>query len=217
MQVFFPVCRSEHIFVLVFNLKNQNIVILDNSISDTPVEDKYGPVLNNLVSTHMWFTFYQYLSEKHIWFVYLLICDLNLFLLKFQKKYLVRYLHEIKHCRAYVMADPQIPVILQNMTWKTKKNKTDCGVFAMRHMETYMGEPDGSYKCGIVKEGLPQEMMLEKMRSKYVWSLLMSDLNVKREEIMEHAKTYSQLPEEQRKKHAFDACMIIRERLTDAM
>ncbi|CAH1432146.1 unnamed protein product [Lactuca virosa] len=39
--IFFPVCREEHMFLYIFNIKNPNIVILDNSRSDATVKGKY--------------------------------------------------------------------------------------------------------------------------------------------------------------------------------
>nr|GMD34396.1 uncharacterized protein LOC109168900 [Ipomoea batatas] len=35
------------------------------------------------------------------------------------------------------------------MSWLETKNKIDCGVFAMRHMETYVGQSIASWDCGI--------------------------------------------------------------------
>ncbi|MFS7992681.1 hypothetical protein Hanom_Chr12g01085181 [Helianthus anomalus] len=31
------------------------------------------------------------------------------------------------------------PSVRQTMEWRTTSNVIDCGIFAMRHMETYMG------------------------------------------------------------------------------
>nr|KAJ0216721.1 hypothetical protein LSAT_V11C300121420 [Lactuca sativa] len=53
------------------------------------------------------------------------------------------------------------------MSWRTVKNKVDCGVFAMRHMETYMGQPLSKWKPGLHKESAVQQTTLEKLRQKY--------------------------------------------------
>lgn len=37
------------------------------------------------------------------------------------------------------------------MSWWDSKNKTDCGVFLMRHMEMYVGQAVLKWKCGLVK------------------------------------------------------------------
>jgi len=49
-------------------------------------------------------------------------------------------LKEIKHKKANAISNKNLEIILLDMPWKTNKNKTDCGVFVMRHMETYKGE-----------------------------------------------------------------------------
>ena len=114
------------------------------------------------------------------------------------------------------MADPNLPVILLNMTSKTKENKNDCGIFAMRHLETYMGQPDGSYKSGFPKEGPTQIAMLEKVRSRYAYSILMSDINLKKNDILEYAKAYNKNPTEKRDQDAYNAFLVIKERLKNA-
>ncbi|XP_042063075.1 uncharacterized protein LOC121806959 isoform X2 [Salvia splendens] len=37
------------------------------------------------------------------------------------------------------------------MPWRTVDNVEDCGVFLMRHMETYKGEREGCWNCGLKK------------------------------------------------------------------
>nr|GMD48677.1 uncharacterized protein LOC109179062 [Ipomoea batatas] len=41
----------------------------------------------------------------------------------------------------------KLPVELVKMNWRTADNRTDCGLYCMRHMETYMGNPQ--WKCGF--------------------------------------------------------------------
>lgn len=38
-------------------------------------------------------------------------------------------------------------IVLLEMPWKNRTNKTDCGVYAMRHMETYKGNQ--TWNCGF--------------------------------------------------------------------
>lgn len=40
------------------------------------------------------------------------------------------------------------PVMVE-MSWKTNNNFDDCGVFVMRHMETYMGQPWTTWHTGL--------------------------------------------------------------------
>nr|GMC69226.1 uncharacterized protein LOC109150823 [Ipomoea batatas] len=41
----------------------------------------------------------------------------------------------------------KLPLELVKMNWRTADNKIDCGLYCMRHMETYMGNPQ--WKCGF--------------------------------------------------------------------
>ncbi|KVI06841.1 Peptidase C48, SUMO/Sentrin/Ubl1, partial [Cynara cardunculus var. scolymus] len=61
------------------------------------------------------------------------------------------YLREVHHPKAYEMLQLQPEIV--DMDWRTKKNFVDCGVFAMRHMETFFGSKSKDWKCGLVKEG----------------------------------------------------------------
>ncbi|PWA51704.1 hypothetical protein CTI12_AA459710 [Artemisia annua] len=61
------------------------------------------------------------------------------------------------------------------MPWQTKHNFIDCGIFAMRHMETYSGKKD--FDAGFVKEGAEQDQQIEDLRKKYLSKILLSDYN----------------------------------------
>ncbi|MFS7966949.1 hypothetical protein Hanom_Chr09g00780011 [Helianthus anomalus] len=61
------------------------------------------------------------------------------------------------------------PVVRQQMDWRTTSNVIDCGIFAMRHMETYMGQMT-DWGCGLAKEDAPNELQqkqLNDLRMKY--------------------------------------------------
>nr|GMC92218.1 uncharacterized protein LOC109155335 [Ipomoea batatas] len=58
--------------------------------------------------------------------------------------------------------------------WRDNKNKIDCGVFLMRHMETFRGQLPEHWDCGLEKENKNQ---LNALRVKYLTALVMSDLN----------------------------------------
>ncbi|MFS8017410.1 hypothetical protein Hanom_Chr15g01380041 [Helianthus anomalus] len=56
------------------------------------------------------------------------------------------------------------------MEWRTTSNMVDCGIFAMRHMETYMGQIVG-WTYGLEKEDVPnqlQQRQLNDLRMKYI-------------------------------------------------
>lgn len=43
-------------------------------------------------------------------------------------------------------------VVRLQMKWRTENNKVDCGVFAMNHMETYMGNGLRNWQCRFSTE-----------------------------------------------------------------
>ncbi|KAK1359313.1 hypothetical protein POM88_043787 [Heracleum sosnowskyi] len=69
------------------------------------------------------------------------------------------------------------------MEWQTKENGVDCGIFVMRHMETYMGGRGNPWTGRLPSEKV-QKHQLEKLRKIYCHQILTSSLNEKREEIM---------------------------------
>lgn len=46
-MIFFPIKQANHYYVIVYNLKTPSLVILDNSVSNMVIEDKYGELPNN--------------------------------------------------------------------------------------------------------------------------------------------------------------------------
>ena len=40
------------------------------------------------------------------------------------------------------------PVMVE-MAWQTNANSVDCGIFVMRHMESFMGQPWNGWRTGL--------------------------------------------------------------------
>ncbi|XP_042044306.1 uncharacterized protein LOC121790083 [Salvia splendens] len=55
-------------------------------------------------------------------------------------------------------------------------NKVDCGVYVMRHMETYMGGPVRNWNSGLAKNGTEAFI---KLRAKYTEALFVGETNKK--------------------------------------
>ncbi|KAM0036687.1 putative Ulp1 protease family catalytic domain, papain-like cysteine peptidase superfamily [Helianthus debilis subsp. tardiflorus] len=87
------------------------------------------------------------------------------------------YLERISHPKAANMK--ATPINRLKMSWRTCFNGIDCGIFLMRHMETYMGEDAKDYHCGFVEEktGL-QQKQIEGLRRKYTTKMLVHILYV---------------------------------------
>ena len=82
-----------------------------------------------------------------------------------------------------------------DMPWRTDKNFTECGIFAMRHMETYTGE----WKDILSNEGDNQMKELKDLRYKYLTKILLADVNELKPKIIEEVKEYEEMDLSQKK------------------
>nr|GMD79828.1 zinc finger BED domain-containing protein RICESLEEPER 2-like [Ipomoea batatas] len=60
------------------------------------------------------------------------------------------------------------------MKWRDTKNKMDCEVYLMRHMESYFGEGVGSWECGLTKGDRAE---LNRLRLHYMKEICTIDVN----------------------------------------
>ena len=70
------------------------------------------------------------------------------------------------------------------MPWRTRRNEHDCGIFAMRHMETYCGQKVEEWKSGFKNEGIEQQGRIKTLRKKYAAKILLSDYNIYRKKMI---------------------------------
>ncbi|KAI3744433.1 hypothetical protein L1987_57513 [Smallanthus sonchifolius] len=77
------------------------------------------------------------------------------------------------------------------LPWRTLDNKVDCGIFAMCHMETFMGST--TWQCGFdpEKELEKQTRQITELLYKYISKILLSDLNNFKDKHLEYAKEFS--------------------------
>ncbi|GKC29138.1 hypothetical protein Tco_1036432 [Tanacetum coccineum] len=81
------------------------------------------------------------------------------------------------------------PYALQvEFSWKTTYNSHDCGIFVMRHMETYLGK--GNFLQDLNKEGPGQKVQLNMMRAKYMVKILLMSFNEKKKTLLKEAQAY---------------------------
>lgn len=78
------------------------------------------------------------------------------------------------------------------MSWRTKDNHTDCGIFMMRHMETYVGCAK-NWKCGFKNEGTEQQSQIEDLRKKYLAKILKAEINTQRSSVMKELAFFRRL------------------------
>ncbi|KAL4580014.1 hypothetical protein LXL04_016187 [Taraxacum kok-saghyz] len=86
------------------------------------------------------------------------------------------------------------------MSWMTKKNKVDCGVFVMRHMERYKGEKMDKWDALLEMECDSLQEQLNKLRRKYVTKILLSDMNLVKECVEGKLDAYANMAEQIRTK-----------------
>nr|KAJ0187878.1 hypothetical protein LSAT_V11C900485820 [Lactuca sativa] len=113
------------------------------------------------------------------------------------------------------MVDKVITLVRLAMSWRIVYNKVDCGVFAMRHMESYFREKGSKWKCGLPKEGGSQEKILEKLRMKYAATILTSEINTKHDDVLKDAYEYQKVDQKICGKHEYDAQWNIERRLSN--
>nr|GMD04300.1 zinc finger BED domain-containing protein RICESLEEPER 2-like [Ipomoea batatas] len=63
------------------------------------------------------------------------------------------------------------------MSWRDSKNKTDCRVYLMRHMESFVGQGVSDWDCSLVKGDYNT---LHKLRLQYMKEVAVSEYNLHR-------------------------------------
>ncbi|KAJ0733417.1 putative Ulp1 protease family catalytic domain, papain-like cysteine peptidase superfamily [Helianthus annuus] len=127
------------------------------------------------------------------------------------------YLESASHPAANILRET-VPIRLE-MPWCTTRNVIDCGVFLMRHMETYKGTSLKKWECGLSKECNNageisyKQRPLDELRYKYVAKILLSDVNQVRPFVEADVARYKRLTEDQRKRLDADAYDTILARL----
>nr|GMD50415.1 uncharacterized protein LOC109150823 [Ipomoea batatas] len=81
----------------------------------------------------------------------------------------------------------KLPVELVKMNWRTADNKTDCGLYCMRHMETYMG--NRQWKCGFTPKN-PNDPYLASLRALYASRIIMMPVNVHKANVIRNAEEH---------------------------
>ncbi|KAJ0476983.1 putative papain-like cysteine peptidase superfamily [Helianthus annuus] len=130
-------------------------------------------------------------------------------------------------CRYLRPMHPRIAAQLRNtqpvrleLPWQTLYNGIDCGIFLMRHMESYNGTHDAQWMCCLSNERdvnnvvLPdQAREIEDLRKKYLSKMLLSDVNTERGVVEKEVHDYALLDEDDRLRMAENAFDRINGRL----
>jgi hypothetical protein len=94
-------------------------------------------------------------------------------------------------------------VVRLAMDWRTLKNHVDCGVFLMRHMETYKGDDVIAWQveCGLCNEeegDNVQQKQLYDLRRKYVAKILMHKINENKMWVIQDMEKWVKLTAEEK-------------------
>ncbi|GJW73489.1 ulp1 protease family, C-terminal catalytic domain-containing protein [Tanacetum coccineum] len=89
---------------------------------------------------------------------------------------------KFQNCYDLILAEPK----QVEFPWKTTYNSHDCGVFVMRHMETYLGK--GNFLQEFKKEGPGQKVELNMLRAKYMVKILLMSFNEKKKTLLKETQ-----------------------------
>nr|KAJ0228084.1 hypothetical protein LSAT_V11C100007160 [Lactuca sativa] len=129
------------------------------------------------------------------------------------KYYIVDYLKSQNHPKAEMFSHV-MPHRLE-MPWRTINNNIDCGVFTMRHMETYMGGSMKEFKAGFKNESSAQDDQLVKLRTKYLYKIVTHEYNVQKDYVLQKVDEFHKIPSRQRSQLLAIAKEEIHRRLDD--
>ncbi|GJT42796.1 FAR1-related sequence 5-like protein [Tanacetum coccineum] len=104
------------------------------------------------------------------------------------KKLFSRYLKEQNHSSHEAVAKmrPFIP----KLKWRTSNNHVDCGVFAMIHMENYVGHATKNWEFGLCEESDEQVSMLQRLRYKISTKIMLHQFNAVSSKMFDFAFTF---------------------------
>ncbi|MFS7933360.1 hypothetical protein Hanom_Chr04g00378811 [Helianthus anomalus] len=101
----------------------------------------------------------------------------------------VKYLKRVRHPRCYDIA-ARHPVRLE-IGCATIVNYEDCGIYTMRHMETWMVIIEDRWEVGFPTNMAKEKTKIAKLRKKYAVKLITSEANKHRERILKEAYQYA--------------------------
>ncbi|KAJ9556447.1 hypothetical protein OSB04_011061 [Centaurea solstitialis] len=119
------------------------------------------------------------------------------------KHLFVHHLNLVEHPAAETLK--RVNVRLFEMKWQTKDNFVDCGVFLMRHMETYMGGGVRGWYTRLTTECETQKKQLHMLRIKYTAKLLLGEYNLSKDIVLEEMDELAKLGEEGKQKKIDEA------------
>ncbi|GKF23613.1 ulp1 protease family, C-terminal catalytic domain-containing protein [Tanacetum coccineum] len=138
---FFPIIAHGHYYLIVFNLKPGQAVIIDNSDSDATYEGKYKDNYN-----------FRQVFGRHL------------------------MMYENRNADKILKVAKKATVL--KIKWKTTKEKIDCDVYMIMHMELYEGSTAAQRKIGLLPENDKNHwMQMDNLISRIAAKLLLHEVN----------------------------------------
>ncbi|XP_022022638.1 uncharacterized protein LOC110922724 [Helianthus annuus] len=88
------------------------------------------------------------------------------------------------------------------MPWRTEENYIDCGIYTMRHMETYFGEEN--WDCGFLSNEKFHKPQISELRKKFLTKMLLSEINTMKDDLIKHALEYEKMDDKVKAEHQKD-------------
>nr|GEZ45980.1 hypothetical protein [Tanacetum cinerariifolium] len=79
---------------------------------------------------------------------------------------------------------------IPKLKWRTSNNHVDCGVFAMIHMENYVGDAAKNWEFGLCEDSDEQLSMLQRMRYKIATKIMLHQFNAISNKMFDFAFTF---------------------------
>ncbi|PWA90942.1 Peptidase C48, SUMO/Sentrin/Ubl1 [Artemisia annua] len=112
------------------------------------------------------------------------------------KEFFARFLLEHAHPKSDNVMNVKGRVL--HPKWKTNNNHVDCRVFAMIHMESYVGETVKNWDVGLCQESDMQVWLLRRMRFKIATKILLHELNLHSQKMYDLAFKFQEIDEQTR-------------------
>ncbi|XP_021732641.1 uncharacterized protein LOC110699439 [Chenopodium quinoa] len=80
-------------------------------------------------------------------------------------------------------------VVLQKMKWRSNEDYTNCGVYIMKHMETFTADPNEEWVCDLKPNNVNQ---IRKLRVQYTVELMLNEGNRQSQNNRRAARRFAQ-------------------------
>ncbi|PWA80133.1 hypothetical protein CTI12_AA197910 [Artemisia annua] len=103
-----------------------------------------------------------------------------------------KHLKTYQHPKGDELMNQKRKATILNMSWRTKKEKIDCGLYMMLHMEYYQGKSETKWDTGMLKENdINHRMQINNLRAKYVAKMMLHEVNDNQKMMSDYALKFA--------------------------